>query len=276
MAIAETGGEVFVDFTNEEVLTMVGILGLEAPPGVGVESLEELAIAGDVTRLRDAAIASLEARGIVTRQDDSLVVADAVAQILAALSNPGAMVAAASETDGMMETRFFAAMPEIAIEHRGLSISLHRFTPFATRDLMARMLQFVDLRPYAPDVPLQFKIDESELQSVVDHLERQDRAAAIDVLTEGGVGEKTAEAFVTGLTMKRSSASVTILHRPTEEAIEGGALSWIDAGMSGLWVTDIDDAEEEQLDVRLMDARSLVSELLSYLPEAFGDHGVVF
>jgi hypothetical protein len=265
--------EVFVDLTSEEVLVVTELLDVEPPPGVGAESLAELAIGGEPSRLRDAALRSLRTRGIVTGGDRPEV-APPVQAVIGPFASPGVMVAAAFEQRGLLETRFYAAQPEIAIEHRGLSVSLHRFTPFATRDLLSRVMRYVDLRPSIGDDPVVFTVQEDRLDTVAERLDGQDTLGAVEELMKDGVAQTVAERFVDGLRAKRTSSSITILHRPTEDSVEGGSLSWIDAGLAGLWVTDVDAQSDDRVEIRLADARSVAAELLSYLPEAFGDHGV--
>jgi len=276
--------ETYIDFTSEEVLVLCELLTLDPPPGLGVEGLADLALAGNEEVIRTAAMSSLGSRGIVT---DGTVV-EAVQEVLRTASSPGVMTSVSAEIDGIVETRFLAAMPEISVEHQGLSISLHRFIPFATRDLLPRILSFVDLRPYEPESEISFQIPDETLEQVSDALDNHDHEAAERTLVAAGVDEATARTFVIALTMRHSSSSVTILHRPDDDQIVGGSLSWIDAGVSGLWVTELASSDnpsaavndslddEDLLEIRLTSAKGVAAELLGYLPEAFAEFGVAF
>jgi|GEM_PF-5225965 len=271
--------ETYIDFTSEEVLVLCELLSLDPPPGVGVEGLADLALGGNEDALRTAATASLTARGVLADGK----VADAVQEVMRTASNPGVMASVSAEVDNMIETRFIAAMPEIAVEHQGLSISLHRFIPIATRDLLPRILQFVDLRPYEPEQEISFTVSEETLDQVSDALDGHDHEAGHQFLMADGVDEATARTFVIALTMRHSTASVTILHRPEDDQVVGGALTWLDAGLSGLWVSEVGNEDPAQgdegdgtIEVRLTSAKSVAAELLGYLPEAFSEYGVAF
>lgn len=276
--------ETYIDFTSEEVLVLCELLALEPPPGLGADSLSDLALGDNEEILRAAAMKSMSARGVVT---DGVVV-DAVQEVMRTACNPGVMASASIEVDNIVETRFLAAMPEISVEHQGLSISLHRFIPFATRDLLTRVLRFVDLRPYEPEQDISFTMLDETLDQVSEALDSHDHEAAHEILMAEGVDEAAARSFVIALTMRHSSASITILHRPEDEQVVGGSLTWIDAGVSGLWVTElqvddddgetevVDDADQVKLEVGLTSAKDVATELLSYLPEAFREYGVIF
>lgn len=270
--------EVWIDFTTEELLVLAELLEFDAPPGAGADGLHELAVAGNDELMRQAAVRSLEARKVLM---DGQVV-DPISEVMSVLCNPGLLVAASVEQDGVVDTRFLGVMPEIAVEHQGLSVSLHRLTPFASRDLMSRILQFSNLRPYVADSEVSFVVDEEVLDRAAGALDDNDHVGAEKLLSDSGIAESDARTFVYALTMKHSSASIAVLHRPEDDRVEGGALTWIDAGIAGLWLTELAgetgqlESASEKLEIRRVNARDLAAELLSYLPDAFAEHGVVF
>lgn len=268
--------EVSIDFTTEEILVLAELLELEPPPGIGVDSLSDLAIANNEALLRGAATRSLQDRNVLV--GDSVV--QSVRDVMGALCAPGVMAAGSIERDGVVETRFFASLPDISIEHRGLSVSLHRLVPFATRDLLPRLLQFADLRPFSPDTEVSFRVSEEVLDLAADALDAQQHARAQEILQAGGVEADASVAFIRALSMKRTSTSVTVLSKPADDQVEGGALTWIDAGLAGLWTTEISLENEgvavdhDVLVISLSSAEQVATELLSYLPDAFGEFGI--
>lgn len=269
-----SGDEVFIDFTGEEVLTLVDLLDLEPPPALGAESLEQMSLTGDPERLRSAAMSSLRARGILGVEPTNEI-AGAVVDVINTIAHPGVSIVTAVENHGRIETRYFAAMPEISIEQQSLSLSLHRYIPFATRDLLARVIRFAEVRPFEPAAPHEFRIEESTLAKVDQLIGAGDHASAIGEMQAAAIDEKVAGAFVNAVTMKLRTVSVTVLHRPDEDTFAGGALSWMDSGLSGLWITEPSEQKTDELAINVVDSRSLAAELLSYLPEAFGEYGLV-
>lgn len=266
-----------IDFSIEELVAMVEILELRGLPGLGPEPLDFLS-----EELRDAVLASarrsLVARRFVVPTDDGgFEIARPVAHMVARSARSGIQVRAISESSAVIETRCFAAEPDLAMEHSVVLGAVQRLTPFRTEQLLARVLEFCEIaaRPESSVDP--FTVGEQELTACAERLAAADRVGALLALTGGGVPGPGAAAFVTALEHRVSSASVTILHRPKPEEIHGGELTWIDCAEHGLWLTPALAGNEEPDDGEALEpasvtiepttAKWIAEELLSYLPE---------
>jgi hypothetical protein len=256
-----------IDFTTEEVLTACDVAGLPRPVGL-VDAMSD--VPEEVQAyLRTSARESLTVRGVLAGSDgEQPVIAEAVATLLEVAGAPGLLCIVAVEQEGIVETRFFAASPDLGVEHLALATTLHRFVIFPTRDLLARVLRFVDLRPAdAPDA-LSFVVPVSVLERVGEAAEAYEDERAGQLLAEAGASPTDAVTFIEALRAKRSTINVTILHKPTEQTVEGGALTWLDAGMNGLWISEPAD-DDATVEIKPVDAKTISGELLSYLPGAF-------
>ncbi|MSO37258.1 MAG: hypothetical protein EXQ69_03290 [Acidimicrobiia bacterium] len=267
-----------IDFSIEELVVMAEILELRGIPGLGQEPLAFLA-----PDLHEAVLASAR-RSLVARRfvrptdDEGFEIMRPVAQMVASVARAGIQIRAVFEADGLVETRCFAAEPDLAIEHSVVFGAVQRLTPFRTEQLLARVLEFsgIEARPQSAVAPL--TTSERALTACVEMLAAGDRGAAELVLTTDGVPEPSAAAFVAAIEHRVSSASVSILHRPKAEEIHGGELTWIDCGEHGLWLTPplsevAETADGEALEPVLVTiepttAKWIAEELLSYLPGA--------
>lgn len=258
--------ELSVDFTTEELLLLAERCGVEPPAGL---------TAGDTLQLpaeyrqaiREQAEGALRARRVLG--EDGTEPVEAVVTLLSVLGRPALLTTASIEQGGVVETRFYASNPDLAVEHRSLATSVHRLLPFATRDLLSRVLGFVDLRPVEPPAVPALVATVATLEACSTKVAEHDHHAAVAVLTQAGAPSVTAEAFVEALKAKRASASVTILYRPEDDKVAGGQLTWIDAGLRGLWVSEA--TEGDRLEVIPRPAEEIAKELLSYLPQPFSE-----
>ena len=267
-----TRDEVSIDLTTEELMLLTERLEVEALPGMA-ESQDAIP---DEYRavLRDQAESALVARGVLEPPPDEpddhdvAMPTDAVGALIRAAAKPALLTTASHESKGVVETRFYSSSPEFSVEHRSMAMSVYRLSPFATRDLMARVLRFVDLRPAEPSTVDPIETTVEALEACSEQLAGHDHAAGVAALTATGVSEVAADALAETLKAKRASASVTHMYKPTDDKVAGGRLTWIDAGLEGLWLTEPED--EGRLVVTPCSAEDLASELLTYLPGPFG------
>lgn len=281
------GDAVTIDFTVEGLVVLCELADLPGLPGLGSDPLGGLS-AETRDLVLDSARRSLVARRMIRAEGETFVLDAAVHAFLEVVSTPGIVVRAVHEAGDRIETRFISAVPDIAVEHSVVLGSIQRFTPFPTDALLARALQFLQLveRPEIQAEP--FDISIADLTRVAEHLNAGDRVSAKEMLVGGGALDSAAGKFLDALQARRSSSSVTILHRPDENHLEGGELTWIDAGNDGLWLTPLpgvsDSSEVEEREgtrsaplpggdgdsirVEPTSAASIASELLSYLPGA--------
>lgn len=289
--------ELAVDFTVEGLVVLCDALDLPHPPGLGPDPLGSLEA---TTRgaILDSARRSLLARRMIAIEEERVTLDAAVEAFLEVVTSPGIVVRAVSEADGYVETRFYSAVPDVTVEHSVVMGSIQRFTPFSTDALLARVLQFLRLAERPDGQGEAFDLTTGVLAGCAELLAVDDPDGARKVIEDAGVPVQSAEAFVRALRTRASSSSVTILHRPTEDHVAGGELTWIDAGDNGLWLTPLpadsdgldpgvdsgvgsggvgdptgpggggydDDPPDLPLRVERTSAASIAAELLSYLP----------
>lgn len=272
-----TRSEPSIDLTTEELVQLAAISGLPLPTGIDDEAFDE---EPDAYRDRALELAdrTLRVRGIVSDGDDGdVVVAPAVTTILETAGQPGLLGVVSVEGDGVVETRFFSARPELGVEHEAIAPSVHRLTPFMTRDFLVRLLRFTDLRP--ADVPAvePFELPITTLEQATGFAEEGDRLAAVEVIEGAGVGELTARAFASALVQKKGTVTATLLSRPDPDQVVGGMVIWLDGGLKGNWIIErvgdgIDeDAEPVAVEIRPASAKDITTELVSFLPDALAE-----
>lgn len=268
--------DAYIELSADQMDALCASLGLPLPTGLEPGLLE-----GRPEAVRDylqaQAIEDLVARKVMTRPEDGGRIEDAVADVLRVAAEPGLLVVATAERDGVAETRFYAVAPDLGVEQAPLSSELHRFTPFAPSEVLKRALRFVDLRPHeALDVE-GFRLRTSVLDQVGELLlDGQDEVAAA-LLAEHAIAGEAAEAFLKVAAGAPRTVSVTIFYRPSETEVAGGSLLWLDGGLDGLWVAEaVEDQDEDDgvdddpvVDLRPSTGHEVARELLSYLPSPF-------
>lgn len=257
--------EAFVDLTYDEIQVLCEILGLPAPLGVledEIEYPEQI-----VNRLRATARASLEARRIVTPRADGADVNDAVATILDLAATPSIITSIELQRSVEVELRFLLCDEQLGVEVAAIAPSAYRFTPFVTRDLTARVTRITDLRPADVADIAPVTLSPSDLERAVEVAD-VDLVGACDLLQTLGVPEASAQVLAEALAERKASITVTTLHKPSDELLEGGTVSWIDTGLRGNWLSETpDDAiDDESLQLRPVAAKAIIDELISYLP----------
>jgi hypothetical protein len=264
------GNDISIDFTVEELAVLAELLGAPTLPRLGAEPLAHHSTEVQ-TALLEAGRRSLVARRVLTVGDDGDVLADAVRSLLEVTSQPALLGRAEHEVEGRVETIFYSSVPDVSVEDLELEGSIHRLTPFATEELLTRMLDRCSLtqRPAPDSSPFTTTLGGLRLCG--------ERVLAGDVDgARQALGGNGSSAFVDALLTRVSSSRVTVLYRPSETVIEGGELTWIDGGGSGLWLTptpDLDADEDEleealdlEVEIEPTTADAIASELFSYLP----------
>ena len=86
-----------------------------------------------------------------------------------------------------------------------------------------------------------------------------------------------AAAFVAAVGASPRTVSVTVFYRPEADKVAGGSLTWIDAGLDGLWCTEpVDDdasVEDTTVELRPDTGTAVARELLSYPKPCFVNVG---
>lgn len=267
-----------IDFSIEELVAVAELLQLHGIPGLGAEPLAFLDPAVHEVVLESARRALVARRFIAPSDDGSYQIKRPVAQMVSNVARAGIQVRAVFEADGLVETRCFAAEPELALEHSVVFGAVQRLTPFRTEQLLARILEFCGIEARPSFDCAGFTVPEAVLTACVDRLAAEDQAGGVAALRNAGVAEGAASAFVAALENRVSSAAVSILHRPQTNEIIGGELTWLDAGEHGLWLTPIlagieindsgDDVDPKPITIEPTTAKWIAEELLSYLPGA--------
>lgn len=261
--------EVGVEFTLHELGVLAQIL--ELPTAAGIEDNPVGDLPDEVrSYVVDSVVASLEARQVVSRNGDTLVVADAIRAIVGAASVPGVVAVVSRQVDTVIDTTFLSVTPELGVEVSPVAHTVYRLTPFAPSDLLTRILRLSDLHPTST-VPaaVELEIAHDALDSCAQRMLEGDDAGAMDALGGPGTGS---DVFLEALRAKRASAQVTILHKPGEGRVEGGAIAWMDAGFRGVWTVEALEEDHEptgKIRIANVDSIDIAKELFSFLPKAF-------
>lgn len=272
--------EVFIELTTEEtvVLCEAGALGLpiafsDDPLGHVPESRQALAKS-------NANRALIARRALQADETGSMKPIDAIATILEVSSTPGiiGLVTLELVDEEDVDVRTLAVMPELGVEMRKVGANLYRFTPFAPEDLVARIMRLLDLRPAAVPSALAFTASFEALEKCGDIVEQGEESldAAVAALTDDGVAIPVAHAFVDALSVRRGSTQIALFHKPADDVMEGGTVTFIDAGLAGYWQTEGADSTgpgdtPRTATVRTVDPQSLAAQVIAFLPEAFGE-----
>jgi len=261
--------EVGVEFTLQELGVLANLLELPTAAGIEQNPIDDLPVAAREPVV-DSVLASLSARQIVAGEGNEVEVAEPIKVIMGAASVPGLVAVVSRQVDTVVDTTFLSVTPDLGVEVASVAHTVFRLTPFASSDLLARVLRLSDLHP-VPGVesvePLE--LPQAQLEQCAESMLAGDDEAAL--LALGGPSDST-EAFLQALKAKRSSSQVTILHKPGDGRVEGGAIAWIDAGFRGVWTTEAVEEDGELtgiIRIESADSRELARELFTYLPDAF-------
>ncbi len=263
--------EVGVEFTLQELGILANLLDLPTAAGIEENPINELP--EEVREyVVDSVLGSLEARQVVSRHDDQVEVAEPIKVIIAAASVPALVAVVSRQVDAVVDTTFLSVTPDLGVEVGSVAHTVYRLTPFAPSDLLARVLKLSDLHPM-PEVAEGevIELQQSALDQCAERILAGDDVGALEAL--GGSSTAT-EALLRALKAKRSSSQVTILHKPGDGRVEGGAIAWLDGGFRGVWTMEaIEDDQEPTGVIRISSADSsdIARELFSYLPAAFSE-----
>lgn len=262
---------VSIDFSTEELVLLSELTSMPMPAGVGVESLELLPTEYRAYA-RSSAQAALTARRVIESGVDGPEVPEPIQQLLEVLGRPGMLGVANVQTGEIVETRFYCADPDLGVEHEEIGPSVHRLSPFPTREFLSRILTFVDLRPADVNDAPPFDATLAQLETVDQLVSSFEVDAAIQLLVDSGATQPAAAGFVAAIQTRRASVTITLLYKSTDTHTEGGVISWIDGGLNGYWLTDQADEDavgaDAPITVSPASAEALVSQLASYLPTA--------
>jgi hypothetical protein len=270
--------DIFIELTTEEIVVLCEAGGLGLPISLADEPL------GNLTESRAAlakanAHRSLVARRAMAAEEDGVIrPIEAIRTILEVASSPGIIglvtVELIDEED--IDVRTLAVLPELGVEARKVGTNLHRFTPFAPEDLVARIIRLLDLRPSGIPANVTFNATFGALEQcgeIVEAAGNDSLDAAVAALVGDGVATDAAEIFVEALSVRRGSTQIALFHKPNDTVMEGGSLSFIDAGLAGYWQTDALEPGDANKTAKItsVDAQSLAKQVIDFLPEAFGD-----
>jgi hypothetical protein len=277
--------DISIDFSVEELVALTSALGLRLPAAIEGDPLADLSDRERALVL-DGAQRGLLARQMLTVEEGVLAVAPAIARLLELMSEAGVIVRAQREEKGVVEDRFYAAHPDVTVEHLEISPAVYRLTPFPTEELLVRVLGRCELedRPSIDAEP--FTVTLADLLLAAERIAEGNTEKALAELVSSAGGTDSAQKFARALEAKVASARVAVLHAPEAEQFVGGDLTWLDGGEHGLWLTPTVEprtpalsshersvgAAEYAFDVPMTieptSAKAIAAELLSYLPSA--------
>ncbi|MDX1450833.1 MAG: hypothetical protein R3246_17415, partial [Acidimicrobiia bacterium] len=229
-------------------------------------------------------VAEVVAPGLIERRlvDGEGTVAAPVADLLTVVGSPHLVARAAYESGGEMEVRAFTARPEMAVEQRRLADGRVRFSPFDRAQLVPRILEFVLPNRVAESVdgdsgavggggqdgdaapPLVIDCSVAVLEAIFasDPTSVETTTA---ILVSDDVAPAAADLFATAVSSIQATGSVTMLHRPIDDAIHGVELTWMDAGDNGLWLTE-PSSDPGRRSIERITMQQLASRLTDLLP----------
>jgi hypothetical protein len=270
--------DVFIELTTEELVVLCEAGGIGLPVSLGDEPLGHLTESRTSMAKVNAQRSLIARRALHEDENATLKPIEAIATILEVSATPGIVgLVTREEVDAEdLDVRTYAVMPELGVELRKVGTNLHRLTPFAPEDLVARIVRLLDLRPSGSALPHTFTATFGALETcgeLVENEGAEGALAGVQTLVTDGVPTETAQAFVDALTVRRGSAQIAVFHKPTDTTMEGGTLSFIDAGMAGYWQTESVEASLAPKSARVtsVDAQSLAKQVIDFLPDAFGE-----
>ncbi len=214
-----------ITFTTEEVRVLAAELGYDpqqtgvAPPIESTRREREIALA--------AAARSLRSRRVITGTDGDWQIAEPVAALVDIVCRPLARLA----LYGPVRVRYLIrADASIRVEQRD---GLHRFMPFATADLLRRVMADAGL---APDQrpgrgePIDLPAGAyARLRRTLHDGSRQQDTASMAMVSDAGIPDGILHALAS-----RAERSLSVRRRVGGRII-GVELTWVDAGEDGLW-----------------------------------------
>jgi len=251
--------ELSIAFSVEELVALARVSGYRLA-ALGANPLAHVRLAERTTVL-DIATRSLRARNVVrtppamadvgadaqTGTETNVTIAEPVLTLLAivdgaALRADVTVTPNPTSSDGAaVWHRRYHAVPYAAMAHDHHD-GVHRFTPFATEDLLARIAREAHLAQ-RPTIGAQtFTLPYAALFAARSaaagpvHAEDGRVLHPSSVLTDAGVGPENAALFAAALTAPGRTVAVRITHRSGATALTGGELVWLDAGEAGLWL----------------------------------------
>lgn len=254
--------EAVLDLSVAEASLLADVLGVAPPPGLVDPDDDD-----DVAAPARVAVAP----GLVERRilDNEGTVAAPVADLLTAVGCPHLVARAVHEVDGVAETRSFAVRPEMAVEQRGLTGDVVRFTPFHPAELVERIMAFVSDaggdEVSAGSAMVSFECPVAVIEQLF-QAAGDPEADRVNLLEAAGVDSGAAEAFAAAVVQKQATNSVTILHRPADHEVIGVDLTWMDSGAAGLWLTEPVDATADRRSIEQISPDQLASKLAEFLP----------
>lgn len=249
-ARAPADAAVSIAFTREELVVLSELAQLRLP------LLGDRPLGGMDPGVRDvltgAAQRSLLARGVATSAEDRVLVAKAAIGLLEIVA-AGSLRVVCDELDGtgaLLSRRLWFAVPYAAVEVWVDEDENYRFLPFATVDLLPRILERTGVidaidREGAP-IPLPY----GAWITARDAAYAGRLLEARQALADGGVEGAAADAVLATLERVQRMFGLQIVHHPSPTTTAGGEIAWMDGGDAGVWLTPTLDQPFTTVDVR--------------------------
>jgi hypothetical protein len=251
-----------VSFSTDELVALARRLELAPLPVLGSSPLDELDLATR-DRVLDAADRSLVARNVIDATNGSVL--PVIRALLEVIARPRVLARVAWRANATLDVRYFAATDDVGVEITPRVYGVHQLQPFATVDLLARILDAgrLEERGAAADAP-SFSIDDATLGAVGDAIALGDRELLTKALIACGTSDAAVSALVGDTTARHAIAAIAVLHRPDAKQIDGGEATLIDARTGGLWSVDRDPDGRSNVGPTTLEA--VARDLLAMLP----------
>jgi hypothetical protein len=258
--------DISIDFTTEELQCLGADLELD------LSRVLDLEITAEATSL-DVARRGLVARRVLEPCDViGGTVALPVASLMDIVAQPALLVVARILAGGSSTEWRVLAVPEVAVLHEIQGPAIHRFTPFATDELLIRLFGLLAVADRAAPLVRPFQMSAASFSRLMTLGESGDHEGAALLLDRERVQAATAEAFVKALIGRDRLLSVLIASQQEPDTTVGGAVEWVDSS-SGMWLLpivddDIDSSPAPDFEVTIepITPQGLADILVGYLP----------
>lgn len=219
------------------------------------------------------------ARRGVRSQGDGIQVEPHLGAAVTALAKPALLCFAARENGTALEWRRWAILPPVAVACRPLVGDLHDLELFDPGEIVEHVFAFIELENRPPPGGAPFELTVSALEHVARCLTENLPEEADGALLEGGAPPDSGQRFLAALRAKRGSVELKLIWRDGPVTLRGCDLTWVDGGLSGLWLTPTppvlpDQATPElpatytRIRVEPTSAASIREQFMSALPSA--------
>jgi hypothetical protein len=224
--------ELSIGFSTEELV----VLGraLDIPLGfLGSSPLAAIAPSARDDVLASAA-RSLRARNVLGGPADLPTVDRAVAGLVQISGRPALRAELVGDGGARLHRRYLS-IPYASVQHEVDADGLHRLTPFATSDLLARAMRHAGFVERPVPAAAGFEVPYGAYAAARTAVACGDQAAAHAILVEAEAPAGSAAGLIAALGAGNPVYALRLVHATSPTSSSGGEIAWTDGGDAGLW-----------------------------------------